>query len=262
MKYLIANWKMNLTAAQARELAAALGPAIRPGLRVIVAPPFTSLEAVAGTLAGDIELAAQNIYPGDQGAFTGEIGGEQLEEFSVRWVFAGHSERRKILGESDAFIRQKIDYLLGRGMNPVICVGETLAEREAGNIEGVIGAQLKAALAGLSVPSGAAPLLAYEPVWAIGTGIAATPQQAAAVHEFIRGEARRLLDRSFPVLYGGSVTPGNLASLITGAACDGFLVGGASLRADSFLALAAACNQAIAAGWGNKRGQHPSAESA
>ena len=251
MKYLIANWKMNLSAAQARELAAALGPAARPGLRVIVAPPFTSLEAVAGTLAGDIDLAAQNIYPGDAGAFTGEIGGDQLEEFSVRWVFAGHSERRKVLGESDAFIRQKIDYLLQRKMNPVICVGETLAEREAGKIESVIGAQLKAALDSLRIPAGTLPLLAYEPVWAIGTGIVATPEQAAAVHDFICGESRRLLGQSLPVLYGGSVSPENVPALIAGGACDGFLVGGASLKAYSFLALATACHQAIAAGrWG------------
>ena len=245
MKYLIANWKMNLTAAQARELAAALGPAARPGLRVIVAPPFTALEAVAGTLAGDLDLAAQNIYPADDGAFTGEIGGEQLEEFSVRWLLAGHSERRKVLGESDAFIRQKINFALSRKINPVICAGETLAERESGRIEAVIAAQLAAALEGLQIPGGAAPLLAYEPVWAIGTGIVATPEQAAAVHEFIRNESRRHLNRALPVLYGGSVAPETIGSLIQGANCDGFLVGGASLQAESFLALANACNEAI-----------------
>jgi triosephosphate isomerase len=244
MKYLIANWKMNLNTAEARELAAALRRAPRAGVQVIVAPPFTALEAVSVTLAGEIGLAVQDLYPAESGAVTGEIGSALLEEFSVKWVIAGHSERRALLGETDAFIRRKLDFILAKGLAPILCVGETQQERAAGKADAVVGGQLRAALEGLHPSAGSRLIIAYEPVWAIGTGQVATPELAAAMHRFIRETAAGLqLDVS--VLYGGSVTPANIGELLAGAECDGFLVGGASLNAEQFLQLAAKCAAAV-----------------
>jgi triosephosphate isomerase len=241
MIYLIANWKMNLNTAEARELAAALRRAPHAGVQVIVAPPFTSMEAVSGTLAGEIGLAAQNIYPAESGPVTGEIGAAQLEEFDVHWVILGHSERRALLGETDGMIRRKLEFTLAKGLAPILCVGETQAERETGRAEAAVGGQLQSALAGLSLVGGGRSLLiAYEPVWAIGTGQVAAPETAAAMHRFIRETGARL-NIKVAVLYGGSVTPPNIGELLAGAECDGFLVGGASLNADQFLQLAAKC---------------------
>ncbi len=240
MKYLIANWKMNLNTAEARELAAALRRAPHAGVQVIVAPPFTSLEAVSGTLAGEIGLAAQNIYPAESGAYTGEIGAAQLEEFDVRWVILGHSERRALLGETDAFIRRKLEFTMSKGLTPILCVGETQEERAAGRANAVVGSQLRASLEGLEMAGESRLLIAYEPVWAIGTGQVATPELAAAMHRFIRETASQM-QINVSVLYGGSVTPANIGELLAGAECDGFLVGGASLSADQFLQLAAKC---------------------
>jgi triosephosphate isomerase len=239
MKYLIANWKMNLNTAEARALAAALRRAPHAGVQVIVAPPFTALEAVSVTLAGEIGLAVQDLYPAESGAVTGEIGSALLEEFGVKWVILGHSERRTLLGESDALIRRKLEFALEQGLRPIVCVGESLAERDAGRAEGVVGGQLDSALAGLAAPESGL-LIAYEPVWAIGTGKVAAPEQAAAMHQFIRACAERH-GVAVQVLYGGSVTPANITALLAGAECDGFLVGGASLHAEQFLELAARC---------------------
>ncbi len=163
----------------------------------------------------------------------------RLEEFDVRWVILGHSERRSLLGEGDAFIRRKLEFTLSKGLQPILCVGESPAEREAGRAEAVVGGQLRSALEGLQTEGGNL-LVAYEPVWAIGTGKVATPELAAAMHRFIRGTAAQL-QVPVSVLYGGSVTPANIGELLAGAECDGFLVGGASLSAGQFLQLAAIC---------------------
>ncbi len=245
-KIFAANWKMNLTPLAARSLIAALradldrdAAALARDREVIVAPPFIAIPAVAQALAGStIGLGAQNMHFEDGGAFTGEISAPMLKECGVRHVILGHSERRRIFGESDEFINKKVKTALRHGLAPILCVGESLEEREAGRTIEVVLGQLNRGLQGWTNAQIARITLAYEPVWAIGTGRNATPEQAQSVHGAIRGALEERPGATPPrrtrILYGGSVTPENVDSLIAKPDIDGALVGGASLKADAF----------------------------
>jgi triosephosphate isomerase len=241
--FVAGNWKMFTTAATARELASAVAKGVTSSsVRVAVCPPFPYLATVADLLRGStVELGAQNCYPEPEGAFTGEVSPTMLVDVGCRWVILGHSERRHVLGESDAFINRKIKAALTAGLGVIFCVGETLQEREEDRTEWVLETQLTGGLDGLDGAALAKIVIAYEPVWAIGTGRNATPEQAQQAHAFIR---RRIGDcfgensaASLPIQYGGSAKPDNVASLLGQPDVDGALVGGASLKADQFLAI-------------------------
>jgi triosephosphate isomerase len=236
------NWKLNLTIAEAVALAAALreGTAGLAGRDVVVAPVFTALAAVAQALAGSPVVAAgQDLFWEEKGAYTGEVSAAQLRDAGCGAVLIGHSERRQYFGETDEGVNKKTVAALRADLLPIVCVGETLAEREAGAVEAVIRRQVEGALAGLSERQAGSLVLAYEPVWAIGTGRTASPHQANEVHTLIRG----LLSGGFGasvagrvrILYGGSANPGNVDELMAEPEIDGVLVGGASLKAESFL---------------------------
>jgi triosephosphate isomerase len=208
----------------------------------VVAPVFTALAEVARTLAGsDIRVAGQDLYWEERGAFTGAVSASLLADAGCQAAIVGHSERRQLFGETDDGVNRKTRAALAAGLMPIVCVGETLAEREGGQVGEVVGRQVRGALAGLEAGQVAGLAVAYEPVWAIGTGRTATPEQANEVHAQIRGlvaaahgaEAAALVR----VLYGGSVNPGNVDELMRQPDIDGVLVGGASLKADSFLRL-------------------------
>jgi len=237
------NWKMYKTVPEALALAAALrddlgkGPV---GHEVLVAPPFTALQAVAEALKGSgLLVAGQNMHAEKEGAFTGEISAAMLKGAGASHVVLGHSERRQLFGETDEGVGRKARVAFDNGLTPITCVGETLDEREAGRIFEVIERQLDAALTRLSPDEAAVAVVAYEPVWAIGTGRVATPEQAQEVHAFIRkrlaashGDAVAKIQR---ILYGGSVKPDNVDGLMAQPDIDGALVGGACLKAESFL---------------------------
>ena len=243
MKLLMAaNWKMYKTRREAADTLAALKNALSslPGDReAAVFAPFTALEACAETLRGStVALGGQNCYPADQGAFTGEISPAMLLDCGCAYVLAGHSERRALMGESDEFVGRKTAYALQAGLKVVLCIGETLEERDAGRLETVLSGQLAAGLAGVddAVPAEALSV-AYEPVWAIGTGRVAGPGEILEAHALTR---KALLER-FPsqgremrILYGGSVKPENAGEILTLDNVNGVLVGGASLHAESF----------------------------
>ena len=217
-------------------------------VEVGVCPPAVWLDAVAERLRGSrVRLGAQNVYPADSGAYTGEVSTPMLKGLDVHFVIVGHSERRQILGESSAFVAEKTRAVMDSGLVPILCVGETLEERDAGDAEATVLAQLDASLDGVDLDRPEALVVAYEPVWAIGTGRTATPDQAQAMHAAIR---RRLGERfpeagaSVQILYGGSVKPANAAELFAEEDLDGALVGGASLAADDFAAIAEAARVA------------------
>jgi triosephosphate isomerase len=237
------NWKMFKTVPEAVSLATEIrNGADRPEVEVLVAPPFTALAAVAGALEGStVRLAAQNMHGEKEGAFTGEICPGMLRDVGCSHVILGHSERRQLFGETDAGVARKAKAALEAGLVPICCVGETLAEREAGRTMEVVGRQVGAVLGALTSEETSSIVIAYEPVWAIGTGKVATPEQAQKVHAFIReriGEAHGVaVADTLRLLYGGSVKPDNVAGLMALADVDGALVGGASLKADSFLKL-------------------------
>lgn len=247
--FLIAgNWKLNAGAQDGIALASAVAAAAKGASKVdvVVSPPATALAAVASTLeeaGGKVEVSAQNLYPKDSGAFTGEISAPMIKAAGGKWVILGHSERRAIFGETDAFIRQKIEAAVAAGLRPIACIGETLEEREAGNTLSVVFQQLDA-FSDLLEASATEIVIAYEPVWAIGTGKVASPEQAEEVHAAIRG---RLAEKVSPavaqktrILYGGSVKGSNAKELLGCANIDGALVGGASLVAQDFGAIIAA----------------------
>ena len=240
------NWKMHRTAAEAVELIHQLRDGLGQGrTEVMVAPPFTALEAAARALDGSgIALGAQNVHWEPQGAFTGEISVGMLKAVGCTHVIVGHSERRHLFGETDASVSKKTRAVLHAGMRPVVCVGETLAERDGGRTLEVVSAQLHGSLAGVAVEEMGHVVLAYEPVWAIGTGRNATPAQAQEVHAHLRELLVRLFGRpvgeAVRILYGGSVKADNAAELLAQADVDGALVGGASLKAQEFLAIIAA----------------------
>ncbi len=233
------NWKMYNGGAASCDLARAVVDACGElgGVNVVVCPPFTALAAVAHEVEGSrVEVGAQNLHPKDEGAFTGEISGPMLLEAGCRWVIIGHSERRQLFGETNDTVREKVRAALRLRLRPVVCVGETLEEREAGKTLDVIGAQLDAFAKDLADKPGFA-VIAYEPVWAIGTGKVAGPEQAQEVHAWVRGRLGELganLAQQTRILYGGSVKPDNAGSLLACPDVDGALVGGASLDAQSF----------------------------
>jgi triosephosphate isomerase len=227
--------------ALAREVAAGLAPASGGKVQVAVAPPFTAIHAVAGALAGTaLEVAAQDVHWEAQGAFTGEVSAAMLAEAGCAHGIVGHSERRQLFGETDESVRRKVGALLSASVLPIVCVGETLAEREAGQTLPVVERQLRAALAGIPPSALAALTVAYEPVWAIGTGKTATAAQAQEVHAALRKILRELggdAADAIRIQYGGSVKPENAAELMSQPDVDGALVGGASLKAGDFLAI-------------------------
>jgi triosephosphate isomerase len=241
------NWKMNTTRGEAIALAQAVaaGVGATPGCDVVVCPPFPWLVPVADALKGSaVALGAQNVHSETKGAFTGEVSPGMLLEAGCKYVVIGHSERRHILGESDAAINQKVHTALEAGLHVILCMGETLAERDRNLQERVFQRQVYSALAGLTDEQFARLVIAYEPVWAIGTGRTATPEQAQEAHAFVRQKLASLYGEKIaggrPILYGGSVTPETAAGLFAQPDVDGGLVGGASLKADSFLKIVAA----------------------
>ena len=241
----IGNWKMHGLLADARALATGVRDGLKRKLAAIVAvcPPSTALAAVAETLAGSqIALGAQNCHPEPLGAHTGEISVPMVADLGCRYVLVGHSERRKEMGETDELINRKVHAVLSHGLIPVLCVGETAEERRQGLTFTTVEGQLRAGLSGLTSDALSKIVLAYEPVWAIGTGVNATPGQAAEVHGYLRGLVSELSSKEtaqgVPVLYGGSVKADNAASLLAEPEIDGALVGGASLKAPEFVAIA------------------------
>ena len=247
-RYLIAgNWKMNGSrAANAELLGGLLARATEfPGIDLLVCPPPVYLESVHAGLRGSaIGLGAQNLCDQPKpGAYTGEVHGGMLAELGCRYVIVGHSERRALYGEDDACVARKFAAAQTNGLTPILCVGETLEQREAGQTEAVLGRQLGAVLAASGIAAFARAVIAYEPVWAIGTGRNASPEQAQAVHAFLRGQLAAQdakIANSAQLLYGGSVKADNAASLLACEDVDGGLIGGASLKAAEFLAICAA----------------------
>jgi triosephosphate isomerase len=239
------NWKMNKTTLEAGDLAAALIPLVSSAndREIVLAPPFTSLEAVSETIRGtNMVLAAQNMHWEEKGAFTGEISAEMLLDLGCKYVIIGHSERRQYFGETDETVNRKVKQALKKGLLPIMCVGETLAEREAGKLNEIINRQVTGGLKDLSAGDMKKVVIAYEPVWAIGTGKTATPEQANEVHQLIRQQVKSLYNTEIAeglrIQYGGSVTPENVSTLMAMPDIDGALVGGASLKPESFAALA------------------------
>jgi len=244
-KYLIAgNWKMNKNAAESAALVDELVKAIgnETAVSVVVCPPFTSLDSVSKSVSNsNIGVGAQNMYFEKSGAFTGEISAEMLRHLRVDWVILGHSERRAIFGETDALINKKVKAALDNSLKPILCVGETIEEREAGNTLKVVETQLTEGLKDIDEAKAEEVVIAYEPVWAIGTGKTATPEMAQEVHAYIRKLLNALFGEvkgeKIRILYGGSMKPDNADELLAQKDIDGGLIGGASLQANPFLAL-------------------------
>ena len=237
-----ANWKMNMTPS---ETASFLEPFLSTfsqevAVDIVIAPPFTSLAKAAETVTSNpaVSLAAQNMSHEASGAFTGEVSAAMLKEVPVEYVILGHSERRSLYGEDDAVINKKVHATLAAGFEPILCIGESLEERDGGQLETVLSAQLEGSLADVSADQMANVVIAYEPVWAIGTGRTATPEQAQETQAFVRSVLEKLFGSEVAaatrIQYGGSVKPGNAQELIGQPDIDGFLVGGASLDPNSF----------------------------
>ena len=243
-KILVAgNWKMNASSAMVEELLDGLLEGTRDGRNVDMAvfPPFPYIAQARSMLDGSvIAWGGQNLNPAEKGAHTGEVSASMLLDFGCRYVLVGHSERRTLYGESDQDVAERFATALAAGLHPVLCVGETLEEREAGQTEVVVARQIDAVLAKSGVAAFAQATVAYEPVWAIGTGVTASPEQAQAVHKFIRdkfADLDAIIAGQLRILYGGSVNGSNAADLFAREDIDGGLVGGASLKADDFLAI-------------------------
>ena len=243
-KIVAGNWKMHGTRASATALLDAIAAAAAPACEVIVIPPAIYLAELTGQFAGKgIGFGAQDVSAQAQGAFTGELAASMVKDIGARYALVGHSERRQYHAESNDLVAAKYAQAQAAQLIPILCVGETLEQRDAGQTESVIAAQLDAVIKRSTAASLAGAVVAYEPVWAIGTGRTASPAQAQAVHEFIRGKVRRedaTISGSLPILYGGSVKPGNAAELFAQPGVDGGLIGGASLVAADFIAICAA----------------------
>src|SRR3989338_6210969 len=238
------NWKMNNSVKEsvslAREIAASVDDV--KGREIVIAPPFTSLYPVSKEIEGSkVKLSAQNLFWKENGAYTGEISASMLKDAGCEYVIIGHSERRQFFGEIDESVNQKIKTAMKYNLNPIVCAGETLEEREKGKTFEVIRRQVEKEFAGLSASEIKNIVIAYEPVWAIGTGKTATPKQANEVHLFIRNLIKKFFNReisdNLSILYGGSVKPDNIKGLMEQGEIDGALVGGASLKGIDFLKL-------------------------
>ncbi|WDQ18750.1 triose-phosphate isomerase [Rhodopirellula sp. P2] len=235
------NWKMNMRAESGASLAKGIVDAVgkSPAVEVVLCPPSLYLSSVADAVAGTpVELGAQNLYAAEDGAFTGEVNASMLTDVGCRFVILGHSERRQLMGETDACVAKKLHAALAGNLVPIVCVGETLEQREADDTESVIETQIRGSLEGLDEARAASIVVAYEPVWAIGTGKTASKEQAEAVHAFIRGLLGKMFStevaEQIRIQYGGSVKPGNAEELLSQPNIDGALVGGASLKVDDF----------------------------
>jgi triosephosphate isomerase len=240
--FIAGNWKMYKTVRESVEFVSLLKKALPVSLErdVLIAPTFPSLYPVSELLKGTpIHLGAQNLHEAKEGAYTGEVSAAMLCDAGCDYVIIGHSERRTLFGETDAVINKKIIAACGSGLKPIFCIGETLTERESGKTFEVLEKQLKEGLNSLDVNDIRHLVIAYEPVWAIGTGKTATPEQAQEAHAFVRSTVGRICGAEFTaervILYGGSVNPGNISSLMLQPDINGALVGGASLNVDSFL---------------------------
>jgi triosephosphate isomerase len=235
------NWKMYKTQQEAREFFAAFKPLVSEATHceIIVAPPFTAIAACVEAAKGSaISIAAQDVYWANEGAFTGEVSPRMLLETGCRAVIIAHSERRQFFGETDESANRKLKAALAEGLTPILCVGELLADREAGNTQKVLERQFRGSLAALTPAEFSRIIMAYEPVWAIGTGRTATPEIAAEAHKFLRDLAANSFTAEYAaslrILYGGSVKPENIKGLMAQPEIDGALVGGASLNAQQF----------------------------
>jgi triosephosphate isomerase len=244
--FVAGNWKMNTDSQTSVELVERIASgsveAADQSVTVAVCPPFVYLQAVAKAISSsNIAVGAQDMYFEPDGAFTGEISASMLKDVGCSYCLCGHSERRHVIGESDELINKKVTAAIGGGLLPILCVGELLEEREASQTNDVVTRHVKEGLAGLSAEKLEAVTIAYEPVWAIGTGLTATPDQAQEVHDFIRKLLGQMYDErtagEIRILYGGSVKPDNAAELMGRKDIDGVLVGGASLKANDFLAI-------------------------
>ncbi len=238
------NWKLNLGPEEGIGLVQELLPLLTDEAKcdVVICPPYLTLSDAGKALQGSqIELGAQNVHWAESGAFTGEVGPSMLLTIGCRWVILGHSERRQLFGETDEGVNQRLSASLAAGLKPIVCIGETLEERDAGRVEDVVLGQLDRSLAGLTSQQATATTVAYEPVWAIGTGRTATPEQAEEVHAMIRNRLTATFGEDtahqMRVQYGGSVKPDNAAELFGQENIDGGLIGGASLDAESFAAI-------------------------
>ena len=235
------NWKMNKNRAEAKALITELLPLVKDAdCEVVLCTPYTNLEtALALTEGTNVKVGAENCHWAESGAFTGEISAPMLKELGVQYVIIGHSERRQYFGETDAIVNRKTKAALASSLHPIVCVGETLQEREAGRVEDVISTQVKGSLAGLSAKEMLDSVIAYEPVWAIGTGKTATSAQAQEVHALIRKVLTGMFDAAVAqgvrIQYGGSVKPANAKELFSMPDIDGGLIGGAALDAKSFI---------------------------
>lgn len=243
-KIIAGNWKMYKTVQEAIELVSGLKRELTAfsGVEVVVCPPFVALDAVSDLLTGhDIKLGAQNLFWEKEGAFTGEVSGHMLKSLGVTHVIIGHSERRQYFGETNETVNKRLKAALANGLLPIVCVGENLQERESNRTFDVVRDHVTGSLAGMSKEDMLKTVIAYEPVWAIGTGKTATAAQAQEVHRFIRQTLASLFDQptanAVRIQYGGSVKPENTAELTAQPDIDGALVGGASLKADSFAAI-------------------------
>jgi triosephosphate isomerase len=236
------NWKLHKTLEESSQLAAELVQQLSSidDREVVIAPVFTSLAGVAKTIAGSpIQLAAQNCYPAESGAFTGEVSPVLLKDAGCKYIISGHSERRQLLNETNQFINQKVSATINAGLGAILCIGETLQERETHQMLGILTGQTREGLAGITAEQMANVVIAYEPVWAIGTGVTASNEQAQEAHAFIRGLLQGLYNEDVAeatrILYGGSVKPNNVDGLMAQTDIDGALVGGASLKAEDFV---------------------------
>ena len=242
--FIAGNWKMNTDSASAVALAAGLVQELNgvDTVDVAVCPPFVYLQSVAAALsASNIALGSQNVYFEEKGAFTGETSCGMLKDTSCTYAIIGHSERRHVMGETDALINKKVSATISGGLLPIFCVGELLEERQGGTTNEVVTSQIKNGLEGIDAERVQAVTIAYEPVWAIGTGLTATPEQAQEVHAMIRGLLAELygneIAQAIRIQYGGSAKPGNTAELMAQPDVDGLLVGGAALKVEDFAAM-------------------------
>lgn len=248
------NWKMNTDVSTAVSLAESVARdvgSLDDDLHVAVCPPFISLDAVAVSLRGTpVRLGAQNMHQEEDGAYTGEISSSMLTSLGCTYVILGHSERRQYFGETDSAVKEKAAVAIRHGLIPIVCVGETLEQRKAGRETDVVREQLVTAIDGLDLSSASELVIAYEPVWAIGTGETATPDQAQEMHRFIRSLLNETLGGTYAsdvhILYGGSMKPGNARELLSKPDVDGGLIGGASLNASDFTAIVDAAREVLA----------------